>query len=191
MGGLVEVLVVVDAKYGTTAGSGRCSDAADLRRKETRGNARHDHVRRESVGVGDRGADGIAGNFRTVPLDRVRDRSVAEHAEVERLVRVLPDVLAVDDQVLPESLLQTNVELVAVTRAERRHIGRDALTTGHRFLKIENHRVIATGAGENKVFIERRFHRARVRNAQHGAGGLKVVGDPQARFSCCALEMPR
>jgi len=34
------------------------------------------------------------------PFDRERDRSIAENAEVVTVVRIFPDVLAIDDDVL-------------------------------------------------------------------------------------------
>ncbi len=49
-------------------------------------------------------------------------------------------------------------------------------------LEVENHRDLAAGAGNNQVFVERSFHCAGIRNAQHGVRGLDVVGDAEARF---------
>src|SRR5271169_1526853 len=111
---------MVDAKYGRARGRGGSgADAGDLGSKEARRHAGHDRIRGKAVDVRNGGADGIAGDFRANPLDRIGDRGVAEDAEVERLVRVLPDVLAINDQVLSKSLLETRVELVAVARAQR------------------------------------------------------------------------
>ena len=64
-------------------------------------------------------ADGITGDLRVVPLDRKGDRSGAEHTEVIRVVRVLPDVLTIEDKVLADSLPETCVKLVAEARIER------------------------------------------------------------------------
>jgi hypothetical protein len=106
MGGLVEVLVMVDAKYRRSSGCGwRCSYAADLWSEESRGHARHNHIRRKAVVIRNCGANGVTGNFRTGPFDRIGNWSVAEHAEVERFMRILPDVLAIDDQIFSEGLL--------------------------------------------------------------------------------------
>ena len=69
--------------------------------------------------VGHVGAQREAGDLGVVPVDREGDRRVAEHAEVEGVVRVLPDVVAADDEVLAEGLLQAGVELVAEAGLER------------------------------------------------------------------------
>jgi hypothetical protein len=53
----------------------------------------------------------ITRNLRIVPLDRKRNRRVAEHAEVVAIVRVFRNPLARKDKVAPESLLETGVEL--------------------------------------------------------------------------------
>ena len=46
-----------------------------------------------------------------MPLNRKENRSVGEAAEIERAVRVLPQVLAVKDYVLAKGLLQPGVQI--------------------------------------------------------------------------------
>jgi hypothetical protein len=48
-----------------------------------------------------------------MPVDGKGDRRVAQHAEVEGVVGVLPDVLSADDDPLAEGLLKASMELVA------------------------------------------------------------------------------
>ena len=68
--------------------------------------------------IGHLGVQGIAGNLGVMPVDGEGDGRVAQHAEVEGVVGVLPDVLAADDDVLAEGLLQAGVELVAEAGVE-------------------------------------------------------------------------
>src|SRR6202161_601953 len=112
--GLVEFLVVVDAEDAATLADGYAK-SADLRREIAGCDARHHDEGAEAVPVGHTGAQQESGNFGVVPVDGKRDRRVAEHAEVVGVVRVLPDVLAVDDEMLAERLLQAGVKFVAET----------------------------------------------------------------------------
>ena len=118
VGRLVEFLVVVDAER-THGSSGSGAHAADLRSEEARGHAGHHHDGREAVEVRHARADGIAGNLGVVPLDRERDRRCAQDAEVVGVVRVLPDVLAIHDQVFSECLLKPGVEFIAKAGSKR------------------------------------------------------------------------
>ena len=63
--------------------------------------------------------EGIAGDLGVVPVDGEGDGCVAEDAEVEGVVGVLPDVFAAEDGPLAEGLLEAGVELVADTGVER------------------------------------------------------------------------
>ena len=45
-----------------------------------------------------------------------------------------------------------------------------------------DHRVVASQAGKHQVLVERRFQRAGIGDAQHGVGGLDVVGDAEPRL---------
>ena len=60
------------------------------------------------------------GNFGIVPLDREGDRSIAEHAEVVAVVRVFPDVFAIEHDVLAEGLLKPGMEFIAKAGIQRR-----------------------------------------------------------------------
>ena len=62
----------------------------------------------------------VSRNLGAVPFDREGDRRCAQHAEVVGVVRVLPDVLAGEDKILSEGLLDPGVEFIAPARTERR-----------------------------------------------------------------------
>ena len=64
------------------------------------------------------------GIFELDPLDGKSDRRVAQHAEVVGLVRVFPDVLAIQHEVFSEGLLETGVEFIAPARTQRRRLSR-------------------------------------------------------------------
>ena len=61
-----------------------------------------------------------------MPLDREKDRRIAQYAEVVGAVRVLPDVFAVDHQELSYGLLQTGMEFVAKAGVQWRRGARRA-----------------------------------------------------------------
>ena len=96
------------------------------------------------------------------------------------LVRVLPDVFAIDDQVLSKGLLRARREThcaspdsAGVVPTQGAIVAAEsALTTGSLHPRLERIRFSLNG----------RFQRAGVRNAQHGVGGLDVVSDAQARL---------
>jgi hypothetical protein len=54
-----------------------------------------------------------------MPVDREEDRRVAQDGKVEGVVRVFPDVLAAEHEILAEGLLQAGMELVAVAGLKR------------------------------------------------------------------------
>ena len=105
------------------------------------------------------------GNLRVVPLDGKGDRRVAQHAEVVGVVRVLPDVFAVDDQVSAEGLLQAGMEFVAIAGSQRRQRLR-----GSRLAADSSTGDAASQAGEHQVLVERRLQRAGIGDAKHGVG---------------------
>ena len=115
MRGLVEVLVVIDAEgqpvwptvapAPATCGGKKRADTDDMTR-----------IGGEVVEVGHVHVQGIAGNLGVVPVDGEGDGSVAEHAEVECVVGVLPDVFAAEDEVFAEGLLEAGMEFVADSR---------------------------------------------------------------------------
>src|SRR4029077_6982714 len=117
MRGLVEFFVVVDTEHARSALARRGNaNSAHLRLEETRGHAGHYDQCGEAVKFRNRGTDGVSGNFGVVPFHREEYRSVSENAEVVSVVRVLPDVFRVDDQVFPKGLLEAGVEFIAPGR---------------------------------------------------------------------------
>src|ERR1700733_12694238 len=99
MRGLVVAFVMVDTE-GKAALAHRSAGSGDLGWKEAGGDRGHHDIGAEVVIIGNVDAESEAGNLRVVPVDGESDRGVAEHAEVEGVVRVLPDVAAAEDQVL-------------------------------------------------------------------------------------------
>ena len=173
VGGLVEFLVVIDAE-GKSALPDGCAGAGDLRREEARRHRGHDDEGGDVVEVRHIGTQGEAGDLGVVPVDGEGDGRVAEDAEVEGVVGVLPDVVAADDEVLAEGLLETGVKLVAeaglqgsgdARRAEQQR--RENVTP-------------ASLAGEHEVLVEGSFERAGVGDAKNGVGLLDGVGDADA-----------
>ena len=126
--------------------------------------------------VGHVGAECVAGDLGVVPVDGEGDGGVAEDGEVEGVVGVLPDVVAGEDEVLAEGLLQAGVELVAEAGLEG---GGDA---GGAEEQRREDGVSAALAGEDEVFVEGCFERARVGDAEDGVGLLDGVGDSEAGF---------
>ena len=51
-----------------------------------------------------------------MPVDREGDGGVAQDGEIKGIVGVLPNVVAGEDEVLADSLLQTRMELIAEAR---------------------------------------------------------------------------
>src|SRR5437016_2314910 len=90
----VELLVVVDAEHGSTLPN-RYPEAPNLRREIARRDAGHHHQRRKSVEIRHAGADCVSGNLRIMPIDRKGNRRIAQHAEVVRVVCVLPQILGI------------------------------------------------------------------------------------------------
>src|SRR5256885_1399512 len=114
---------MVDAKHGTAL-SYCDSQPTDLRRKIPGGDAGHNYQCGEAMEVRDTRANGPSRNLGIVPNDGEGHRGIAEHAEVEAVVGVLPDVLPVDDQIFSKGLLQPGVELVSKPcRRVRRNTG--------------------------------------------------------------------
>ena len=124
------------------------------------------------------------GNFGVVPLDRERDRRVAENAEVVAVVSIFPDILAIEHHMLPESLLQSGMEFIAKAGISG-VVGLDDAQPRSGFSTIE-----ASEAGKNQILIERRFQRPRIGNAKDGVALLDVVGDAKPRFGLLGVESP-
>src|SRR5580658_5403813 len=102
MPGRVMDFIMIDAEYAKPNGGG--ADSGDLRTEKARRHAGRHHKSGQSMEVGHREANGVSGNFGFRPLNRISDRRVCQHAEVKGIVSVLPDVLAVENQVLAKRL---------------------------------------------------------------------------------------
>src|SRR6202041_1294138 len=111
-----------------------------------------------------------------MPIDGKGNWSIAQNAEVERVVGVLPDIFAAEDDIFSESLLQPGVEFVAKARLQR------SLPPGGAREQGSQHFVGATLAREHEIFVERRLQGPGIRDAQHSVGGLHAVGNTQARL---------
>src|ERR1700722_17873863 len=125
-------------------------------------------------------ADCISRNLRGGPFDRISDRRIAEHAEVESLVSVLPDVFAVQNQVFAKRLRKADMEFIAVAGTEGR--GGHALAAGDKALKGDDGRLETSQAGQHQVLVERRFHGSGVGDPQNRVGWLDVISDTKTRF---------
>src|SRR5271154_674230 len=182
MGGLIEMFVVVNPEGAEASGGDRDGAyAADLWSEEASGDAGHNDQRGEAVEIRDIRTNGIARDFRIVPLDGEGDRRGAQDAEVVGVVRVLPDVLAVDDQIFSEGLLQAGVKLVAKARSKRSGCaGGATLALGCE--QSADDWVQAPDAGKHQVLVERRFQGSRIGSAQNRVGLLDVVGNTEARL---------
>src|SRR6266542_2121700 len=120
---------------------------------------RHAHAARKSRYLG------------SLPCNRKGNRSVAEDAEVVAVMRVFPDVFAKEHEIFPKGLLESGVELITPSGAQRRGIGRG---TGEQ--RIQDRRVAAFIC-EDQILVEWSLQYSRVRNAKYGIARLDVVGD--------------
>ena len=180
MRGLVVAFVMVDTE-GKAALAHRSAGSGDLGWKEAGGDRGHHDIGAEVVIIGNVDAESEAGNLRVVPVDGESDRGVAEHAEVEGVVRVLPDVVAAEDQVLAEGLLDARMEFIAKAWLQGSGYSRGAEE------KRRKNGVRAAGAGQHEVFVEGCLQRARVGDAEHGVGRLDGVGGAEAGFGLVGL----
>ena len=105
MRGLLEVLVVVDAEHGPIAGA----QPADLGLKVTSGSVAHDRQDREAVDVRHADARVEPADLRVVPRNREENWGVQQVAEVVSVVRVLPEIVAINDQVPAKRLLKSTI----------------------------------------------------------------------------------
>ena len=131
----------------------------------------------QAVKIGHVQANRVSLNLGIVPGDGKEERRVVEHAEIVGVVRVLPHVIAVDDQVLAKSLLKAGVEFVALPGTNRsggaEHGGDDR---------------IGSRAGQHQIFIEGAFQHAGVGSSKDGIARTDVVGDAEARFDLSSRE---
>ena len=167
---LLELLVVVNTEC--TFRREVRAQPANLRIEEARVYAAHYHERCQAVIVRDARTDGKPADFGPVPCDRKRDWCIEKYAEVESIVRVLPQVIAVNDQVAPERLLEPGVKLISLPRTDRTRLTQDAGEDPGRISETSNH----------EVFVKRSLHNPSVGHAKNSAGGLDVVRDAQPRF---------
>src|SRR3981081_1380633 len=112
-----------------------------------------------------------------MPFNREGERGASEYSEVVSIVRVFPDVLTGEYQVPAKRLLQASVKFIAPAGAERS----DRICRTDQ--KRVQHRIGASGAGKDQIFVERCFQQARIGNAKDGVRLLYVVGDSEARLS--------
>ena len=112
--------------------------------------------------VGDFRIKRIARNLGVMPVDGEEDGGVAQDAEVEGVVGVLPDVLAADHHILADGLLESGMKLVAETGIESSRNTRRAIEQ-----RIEDG-IRAASAGEHEILVEGRLQGARIGDAQHG-----------------------
>jgi len=104
-----------------------------------------------------------------------KNRRVSEDAEIVSVVCVLPDVLAREDQIFPECLLQSGVNSL-------RQPGLNGLQLMQRNQEVDLRPGLASGAGDIRFSLNGGFEHARVGNAQHRVTRLDVVSDPEARL---------
>ena len=185
VGCFIQLFVVIDAEgiisgsLGDPAGSSR---SGNLRRIKARGHRRPDHIGAEVMVLGNLQIYRIAGYFRAMPVDGEGNGRVAQHAEVEGVVRVLPDVLAAENDSLAKSLLESGVKLIAETGA---HV------SGYAWAAIEQriqHSVRASAAGEHQVLIEWRLHGAGIGDAQNGSRRFDVVRNAGAWLRLASIR---
>jgi hypothetical protein len=117
-----------------------------------------------------------------MPVDGKGDGCVTQHAEVESIVCVLPDVLSADDDPLCDGLLKSRMKLVAKTGMQN---WGDA---GSAVKQRRKHSIRASFAGENQVLVERRLQCARVGCSQDGCGRLDVIRNAHARLSLIGVS---
>src|SRR5208337_2501941 len=113
VGRLVELLIVVNAEGQSGSGRHRRARSANLRLEKARRHAREDHKGREAMDFRHAQAACISRNFRIVPFNRESDGSVAEHAEVVAIMRVLGDPFPRKDEILSEGLFDAGMEFIA------------------------------------------------------------------------------
>src|SRR5579871_4346242 len=103
-----------------------------------------------------------------MPVDWEEDRCIAEDAEIERIVRVLPNVVTADHNILAERLLQSSMELIPEAGLKR-SLASLAAQQGRQ------HHIRASLAREHQVFVKWRFKRSCIRDAQNRVGFLNAV----------------
>src|SRR5208282_947871 len=113
--GLVVLFVVVDAKYSARRQRSR-SCSCGLLAEEPGGHTGKDYEGRESLVVWDADAARIAWNLGFRPLDRKCDGRITQDAEIVAQVGVLPNVLPRENEILSESLFDSDVVFIPQAR---------------------------------------------------------------------------
>src|SRR6185369_17281605 len=107
-----------------------------FRIEETRARVPEHRIRSESAIAWHVDSNRKSIDLRFVPLDRNGQRRVEQHVEVEIFVRVLPEIFAVNHQVLTDGLFKARSEVVARSRGWRlvgescKHVLRKAARSG-------------------------------------------------------------
>src|SRR6266446_9598283 len=127
---------------------------------------------RDAMKVGHANAPVEPADLRIVPANRKENWCVQQITEVVGVVGVLPKVIRVHHEVSPERLLETRMEFVALTGANR----------PRRPAKDRVQQWITGYAGDHQILVERSFEDAGIRGAENRVTGLDVVGNPDTRF---------
>src|SRR5262249_21787286 len=140
---LLERLVVINAKDAFRQ-IGVEEESAALGGKVARPRVPGGEVGRETFIVGQVDARREAVILRQTPRDGKGDRRVQDHAEVVSVARALPEVVGVDDDVTPDALLNSEIELMTASGFERlrRRVAKDARQSA-----------LAGRARENEVLV--------------------------------------
>src|SRR5580692_10834249 len=107
-------------------------------------------------------ANGKARDFGTGPFDGEKNGSGAEDIEVVRIVRVLPNVFAAQDEMFAKGLLQSRMKFIAKSRGQRRGRAGKTLSDGHDRV---DYGVGTPSAREDQVLVERAFHGSGIGNS--------------------------
>src|SRR5438270_7448978 len=103
-----------------------------------------------------------------MPGDRKCDGRVEKNAVVICVVRVLPVVVRVDQQVPAERLLKAGVELIALPWFDRNGISAE---------DVQVQAALPGYTGEQQILVEGCFQSPRICRPQDGSGLLDVVSD--------------
>src|ERR1017187_2036526 len=143
-------LVVIDPKYASSQRRSLRDESSVLGRIVSGARMAKRPIGLKALQVGGAYAPGDSIQLGVVPYDRESYGRGAQGAEVVRTVRVLPEVVCVNQQVPADRLLKASIELIPVAGLQRRahgaeHILRQAADSGR--------------AREQKVLVERGLQR--------------------------------
>ena len=142
-------IIVVDAESPDS--SQICAQAADLRVEEARRDAAGREKRRKAVKVREAYTNRRPMYLGIVPGNREENRGIQEITEVIPIVRVLPKIIRIHDQVLSKGLLKTCMEFIALPWKNRSRRPKEGRGYG-----------ITHGAGQDQVLVEGGLHHASV-----------------------------